>query len=76
MEREAYMERALELAREAAEHGEVPVGCVIVHGGKIIGQGRNQREEKQDVRSTRRWRQWRRPVKHWARGVWRGAICT
>ena len=51
MEREAYMERALELAREAAEHGEVPVGCVIVHGGKIIGQGRNQREEKQDVRS-------------------------
>lgn len=51
MEREAYMERALELAREAAEHGEVPVGCVIVHDGKIIGQGRNQREEKQDVRS-------------------------
>ena len=51
MERDAYMERALELAREAAEHGEVPVGCVIVHGGKIIGQGRNQREEKQDVRS-------------------------
>ena len=46
MEREAYMERALELAREAAEHGEVPVGCVIVYGGKIIGQGRNQREEK------------------------------
>ena len=45
------MKRALELAREAAEHGEVPVGCVIVHGGKIIGQGRNQREEKQDVRS-------------------------
>ena len=45
------MKRAIELAREAAEHGEVPVGCVIVHGGKIIGQGRNQREEKQDVRS-------------------------
>ena len=38
MEREAYMERALELAREAAEYGEVPVGCVIVHGGKIIGR--------------------------------------
>ena len=51
MEREAYMERALELAREAAEHGEVPVGCVVVKDGCIIGQGRNQREEKQDVRS-------------------------
>ena len=51
MEREAYMERALELAREAAEHGEVPVGCVVVKDGRIIGEGRNQREEKRDVRS-------------------------
>lgn len=51
MEREAYMERALELAREAAEHGEVPVGCVVVKDGRIIGEGRNRREEKQDVRS-------------------------
>ncbi len=51
MEREAYMEQALELAREAAEHGEVPVGCVIVRDGKVIGRGRNRREEKQDVRS-------------------------
>ena len=45
------MKRALELAREAAEHGEVPVGCVVVKDGRIIGEGRNQREEKQDVRS-------------------------
>ena len=29
MEKEKYMSAALELAREAAEHGEVPVGCVI-----------------------------------------------
>jgi tRNA(adenine34) deaminase len=32
---------ALELAREAEAAGEVPVGCVIVAGGEVIGQGRN-----------------------------------
>lgn len=33
------MERALRLARQALEAGEFPVGCVIVRGGEIIGQG-------------------------------------
>ncbi len=51
MEQEAYMARALALAREAAASGEVPVGCVVVRDGEIIGEGRNRREEKQDVRS-------------------------
>ena len=44
---EKYMLEALALAQEAAEAGEVPVGCVIVRGGEIIGRGRNKREEKQ-----------------------------
>ena len=39
-----YMEQALELARQAAEDGEVPVGCVIVRDGQIVGTGRNRRE--------------------------------
>ena len=39
-----YMEQALELAKEAAAEGEVPVGCVIVHKGEIVGRGRNRRE--------------------------------
>lgn len=39
-----YMDAALELAREAAADGEVPVGCVIVRNGQIVGQGRNRRE--------------------------------
>jgi len=39
-----YMDAALELAREAAAEGEVPVGCVIVCDGKIVGRGRNRRE--------------------------------
>ena len=46
MDREKYMRRALELAREAAAAGEIPVGCVIVRCGEIIGEGRNRREEK------------------------------
>ena len=49
MTHEYYMEQALALAREAAEAGEVPVGCVIVKDGVIIGRGRNRREEKQAI---------------------------
>ena len=44
MEDIQFMEAALELAREAAEEGEVPVGCVIVRRGEIVGRGRNRRE--------------------------------
>ena len=51
MEREDYMRKALALAREAFEAGEVPVGCVIVKNGQIIGRGRNRREEKQSALS-------------------------
>ena len=51
MEREEYMRAALALAREAAADGEVPVGCVIVRGGEIVGRGRNRREEKQSTAS-------------------------
>ena len=48
---ETYMQEALTLAREAAAHGEVPVGCVIVRGDEIVGRGRNMREEKQSTAS-------------------------
>ena len=48
---EVYMRQALELAREAAAAGEVPVGCVIVREGRIVGEGRNRREEKQSAAS-------------------------
>ena len=48
---EIFMRKALLLAQEAADAGEVPVGCVIVRGGEIIGRGRNRREEKQSTLS-------------------------
>ena len=45
------MRAALELAEEAARAGEVPVGCVIVRDGQIVGRGRNRREEKRSALS-------------------------
>ncbi|MBP5303849.1 MAG: nucleoside deaminase, partial [Clostridia bacterium] len=41
---EKYMDLALNLAREAAQEGEVPVGAVIVKGDAVVGTGRNRRE--------------------------------
>jgi tRNA(adenine34) deaminase len=49
VDHEFYMSQALELARQAMAHGDVPVGCVIVRDGKILGQGRNRREERGDA---------------------------
>ena len=44
MTHEDYMRRALELARQAMAHGDVPVGCVIVdESGAILGVGHLRR---------------------------------
>lgn len=44
---EYYMREALSLAREAASHGETPVGCVVVDAsGRVVGRGRNRTEEQ------------------------------
>ena len=45
MEDRDFMLAALELAKEAAADGEVPVGCVITRHGEIVGRGRNRREK-------------------------------
>ena len=45
-----FMQKALELAHQAAEEGEVPIGAIVVAEGKtIIGRGYNQTEKLQDV---------------------------
>lgn len=44
-----FMEAALVLAAEAAADGEVPVGCVIVRDGQIVGRGRNRREKQRNA---------------------------
>lgn len=51
MTHETYMRLALKLAQEAYDAGEVPVGCVIVKDGQVVGRGRNRREEKQSALS-------------------------
>ena len=43
-----YMQYALREAERAFAAGEVPVGCVIVHEGQVIGKAHNQRETLQD----------------------------
>ena len=49
MDHEHFMREALRLAREAVADGDVPVGCVIVKDGEIVGRGRNRREADGDA---------------------------
>ncbi len=46
-----WMHEALKLAKEAYEHGEVPVGCVIVKDGAVVSSARNETEELSDVKA-------------------------
>lgn len=45
---ERWMRRALDEARRAPAHDDVPVGCVIVRDGAVIASARNERELRQD----------------------------
>jgi tRNA(adenine34) deaminase len=45
---EQYMKAALREARSALADDEVPVGAVVVHGGRVIGRAHNQRERLKD----------------------------
>ena len=75
MDREKYMEMALELAKEAAESGDVPVGCLIVDGeGNIIGRGRNRRVENSDATAHAEVEAIRQACAH--TGDWRLSGCT
>ena len=49
MDKTAYMQQALVLAREAFDDDEVPVGAVIVRDGNIIATGRNRREKSKNA---------------------------
>ena len=44
-----FMQMALVEARQAASAGEVPVGCVVVAEGRLVGRGHNLTETLQDV---------------------------
>ncbi|RXN06246.1 tRNA-specific adenosine deaminase 2 [Labeo rohita] len=40
-----WMSKAFDMALEALENGEVPVGCLMVYNNEIIGKGRNEVNE-------------------------------
>ncbi len=64
------MAEALDLAREAAAAGETPVGAVIVDGdGRVLGRGRNRREELSDPSAHAEILALREACR--ARGTWR-----
>lgn len=46
-----FMDLALDLAREAAAAGEVPIGCVVVRDGQVLSMARNAMEQLQDATS-------------------------
>lgn len=45
---ELFMRLALQQALLAAEHGDVPVGCVVVRDGEVVGEAGNEREVRGD----------------------------
>ena len=69
-----YMKKALAQARLALRHGEVPIGCVIVRDGVIIGRGYNRRNTDRTSLSHAEMTAIRRANK--AIGDWRLEDCT
>ena len=74
MDHEEYMRQAIALARQAAAEGDVPVGCVIVKEGRVIGRGRNRREERGDATAHAELEAIREACAHV--GSWRLHGCT
>ena len=74
-EHEHDMSLALELAREAADHGEVPVGAIVVGpDGQVLGRGRNRRQESGDATAHAEVEAIREACR--ALGDWRLSGCT
>ncbi|KAM4528959.1 tRNA-specific adenosine deaminase 2 isoform 1-T2 [Fundulus diaphanus] len=44
-----WMSRAFEMAKDALENGEVPVGCLMVHRDQVVGKGRNEVNETKNA---------------------------
>lgn len=73
-EDERYMKEAIKQAKKAYALGEVPIGCVIVHDGKIIGRGYNRRNTDKSTLAHAELIAIRKASK--AIGDWRLEECT
>jgi tRNA(adenine34) deaminase len=71
---EIFLDMALREARKAGELGEVPVGAVIVHEGRVIGRGHNRTESLQDPTAHAEVLAITAAADH--RGSWRLEDCT
>ncbi len=71
---EKYMKEALKQAQKAYSLGEVPIGCVIVHEGRIIGRGYNRRNTDKNTLSHAEITAVRRASR--VIGDWRLEDCT
>ena len=69
-----FMGEALREAGAAAERGEVPIGAVVAHGGRIIGRGHNQTEMLRDATAHAEMLALTQAAE--ALGNWRLAGCT
>lgn len=73
-EDEKYMREAIRQAKKAYALGEVPIGCVIVHDGKVIGRGYNRRNTDKSTLSHAEITAIRKASK--VIGDWRLEECT
>lgn len=71
---EKYMKEALKQAKKAYSLGEVPIGCVVVHEGRIIGRGYNRRNTDKNTLSHAEITAIRKASK--VIGDWRLENCT
>ena len=69
-----FMQQALQLAKRAADSGEVPVGAVVVRDGEVIAEGFNRRESWQDPTAHAELIAVRRAAEEI--GSWRLCECT
>ncbi|XP_061667890.1 tRNA-specific adenosine deaminase 2 isoform X2 [Syngnathoides biaculeatus] len=44
-----WMDRAFDMAKDALDNGEVPVGCLMVHKNEVVGSGRNEVNETKNA---------------------------
>ena len=73
-EDEKYMKEAIRQAKKAWKLWEVPIGCVIVHGGKIIARGHNRRNTDKNTLSHAELNAIRKASRYV--GDWRLEECT
>ena len=68
---EKYMKEAIRQAKKAAALDEVPIGCVIVHEGKIIARGYNRRNTDKNTASHAEINAIRKASRKLGAGDWR-----